>query len=98
MNQYAKGFARSVIGAAALFALTGIAQAQEVLKIGRLASLAGPFAAPGQDRMRRADPALTTSPARNGLPRPVDVARKPRACVPLRLLERPRTNGRRDAV
>ncbi len=58
IKRYAKGLARSAIGAAALFALTGIAQAQEVLKIGLLASLEGPFAAPGQDGMRGADLAL----------------------------------------
>src|SRR5881392_3575360 len=36
----------------------GLAQAQETLKVGLLASLEGPFAAPGQDGMRGADLAL----------------------------------------
>ena len=58
MRQGNRGFARSVIGAAAVFAMFGVAQAQEVLKIGLLASLEGPFAAPGQDGMRGADLAL----------------------------------------
>jgi len=58
MRQGKRGFARSVIGAAAVFAVFGVAQAQEVLKIGLLASLEGPFAAPGQDSMRGADLAL----------------------------------------
>ena len=58
MRQGKKGFARSVIGAAAVFAVFGVAQAQDVLKIGLLASLEGPFAAPGQDSMRGADLAL----------------------------------------
>ena len=58
MRQGNRGFARSVIGAAAVFAVFGVAQAQDVLKIGLLASLEGPFAAPGQDSMRGADLAL----------------------------------------
>ena len=58
MRQGKRGFARSVIGAAAVFAVFGVAQAQDVLKIGLLASLEGPFAAPGQDSMRGADLAL----------------------------------------
>ena len=41
-----------------LFAMGGLAQAQETLKIGLLATLEGPFAAPGQDSMRGADLAL----------------------------------------
>ena len=57
-NKYGKLFARSLIGAAAAFAVVGFAQAQETLKIGLLASLEGPFAAPGQDGMRGADLAL----------------------------------------
>ena len=57
-NKYGKVFARSLIGAAATFAVVGFAQAQETLKIGLLASLEGPFAAPGQDGMRGADLAL----------------------------------------
>ena len=58
MRQGKRGFACSVIGAAAVFAVFGVAQAQDVLKIGLLASLEGPFAAPGQDSMRGADLAL----------------------------------------
>ncbi|CAM5795792.1 ABC transporter substrate-binding protein [Rhizobacter fulvus] len=58
MSKYGKVFARSLIGAAATFAVVGFAQAQETLKIGLLASLEGPFAAPGQDGMRGADLAL----------------------------------------
>ena len=59
--EHKKIFARSLVGAAAALAmagLTGMAHAQEVLKIGLLASLEGPFAAPGQDGMRGADLAL----------------------------------------
>ncbi|KQW36110.1 ABC transporter substrate-binding protein [Rhizobacter sp. Root404] len=58
MSKYGKVFARSLIGAAATFAVVGFAQAQETLKVGLLASLEGPFAAPGQDGMRGADLAL----------------------------------------
>src|SRR5882757_3025942 len=58
MSQRKDIFARSLIGAAAMFAVVGFAQAQEVLKIGLLASLEGPFAAPGQDGYRGADMAL----------------------------------------
>ncbi|HYP85961.1 ABC transporter substrate-binding protein [Variovorax sp.] len=50
--------ARSIVAAAALVSIGGFAHAQEVLKIGLLASLEGPFAAPGQDGMRGADLAL----------------------------------------
>jgi branched-chain amino acid transport system substrate-binding protein len=50
-------FTRTLVCAAAL-AVAGFAQAQDVLKIGLLASLEGPFAAPGQDGMRGADLAL----------------------------------------
>jgi branched-chain amino acid transport system substrate-binding protein len=49
---------RSALGAAALTALMGSAWAQETMKIGLLATLEGPFAAPGQDSMRGADLAL----------------------------------------
>jgi branched-chain amino acid transport system substrate-binding protein len=56
--------ARGIIGAVAVFAVVGAAQAQETLKIGLLASLEGPFAAPGQDGMRGADLALKE---RNGM-------------------------------
>jgi branched-chain amino acid transport system substrate-binding protein len=48
---------RSLIGMAAATAVAG-AWAQETLKIGLLATLEGPFAAPGQDGMRGADLAL----------------------------------------
>ena len=58
MSKYGQVFARSLVGAAAAFAVVGHAQAQEVLKIGLLATLEGPFAAPGQDSMRGADLAL----------------------------------------
>src|SRR4249920_3057342 len=58
MSQRKKLFARDVVCAAAVFAMFGFAQAQEVLKIGLLATLEGPFAAPGQDSMRGADLAL----------------------------------------
>ncbi|MEQ1807206.1 MAG: ABC transporter substrate-binding protein [Burkholderiaceae bacterium] len=53
-----KVWARSLIGAAAAAAMLGSAWAQETLKIGVLATLEGPFAAPGQDSMRGADLAL----------------------------------------
>jgi branched-chain amino acid transport system substrate-binding protein len=49
---------RSVVGIAAATALFGSAWAQETMKIGLLATLEGPFAAPGQDSMRGADLAL----------------------------------------
>jgi branched-chain amino acid transport system substrate-binding protein len=49
---------RSALGAAAAAALMGSAGAQDVLKVGVLATLEGPFAAPGQDSMRGADLAL----------------------------------------
>ena len=55
MGKYRSVFARSIVGAAAVFAVAGAAQAQEVLKVGLLASLEGPFAAPGQDGIRGAD-------------------------------------------
>ena len=53
-----KILARSMVGAAAALLLAGGAWSQEVLKIGLLATLEGPFAAPGQDSMRGADLAL----------------------------------------
>lgn len=55
---------RTLVGAAAAAALAGGAFAQETLKIGLLATLEGPFAAPGQDSMRGADLALKQ---RNGM-------------------------------
>jgi branched-chain amino acid transport system substrate-binding protein len=59
-------FARSAIAAAAFTAIAGItpAQAQEVIKIGLLATLEGPFAAGGADGMRGAELALKL---RNGM-------------------------------
>ncbi len=48
---------KSIIAAAALLAAGG-AWAQDALKIGLLATLEGPFAAPGQDGMRGSDLAL----------------------------------------
>ncbi|WP_205964211.1 ABC transporter substrate-binding protein [Ramlibacter agri] len=47
-----------MLAAATAAAFTGAAWAQETLKIGLLATLEGPFAAPGQDSMRGADLAL----------------------------------------
>ncbi len=58
MTQRRVVFVRSILAAAAMFAVAGIAQAQDTLKIGLLATLEGPFAAPGQDSMRGADLAL----------------------------------------
>ena len=58
MNVTKRVWARSLLGAAAAMALMGPAWAQETLKIGLLATLEGPFAAPGQDSMRGADLAL----------------------------------------
>ena len=58
MSRGKKSFGRSIVAAAALVALGGVAYAQETMKIGLLASLEGPFAAPGQDGMRGADLAL----------------------------------------
>src|SRR6188472_1541300 len=58
MSHGRKVFARSVIGAAAvLAAFAGSAMADD-LKVGLLATLEGPFAAPGQDSMRGAELAL----------------------------------------
>jgi branched-chain amino acid transport system substrate-binding protein len=51
-------FARTVVGAAVALALAGAAQAQQVVKIGLLATLEGPFAAGGQDGMRGAELAV----------------------------------------
>ncbi|MBT2320880.1 ABC transporter substrate-binding protein [Variovorax paradoxus] len=58
MKKSRRVFGRSIVGAAALISMAGLAQAQETLKIGLLATLEGPFAAPGQDSMRGADLAL----------------------------------------
>jgi branched-chain amino acid transport system substrate-binding protein len=57
-TSYRRFLVRSALGAAALTALMGPAWAQETMKIGLLATLEGPFAAPGQDSMRGADLAL----------------------------------------
>jgi len=51
-------FGRSILGAAVALAFTGAVQAQEVIKVGLLAALEGPFAAGGQDCMRGAELAL----------------------------------------
>jgi branched-chain amino acid transport system substrate-binding protein len=53
-----RAFLRSALSAAVLSVCAGVAQAQDVLKIGVLATLEGPFAAGGQDGMRGADLAL----------------------------------------
>lgn len=58
MSTTKRGFARTVIGAAVLAAMAGAVHAQESLKVGLLATLEGPFAAPGQDCMRGAEMAL----------------------------------------
>jgi len=58
VNVTKRVWARSLLGAAAAMASIGPAWAQETLKIGLLATLEGPFAAPGQDSMRGADLAL----------------------------------------
>jgi len=58
MSRDRKVFVRGIVAAAALVTVTGFAYAQETLKIGLLATLEGPFAAPGQDSMRGADLAL----------------------------------------
>jgi branched-chain amino acid transport system substrate-binding protein len=50
--------AQSLISAAVFAALSGTVHAQEVIKVGLLATLEGPFAAPGQDGMRGAELAL----------------------------------------
>ena len=55
---------KTAMGMAVLAAFAGTASAQEVLKIGLLATLEGPFAAPGQDGMRGAELALKQ---RNGM-------------------------------
>lgn len=64
MANVRRGFARSVLGAAIVTAFAVSAHAQEVLKVGLLATLEGPFAAGGQDGMRGAELALKE---RNGM-------------------------------
>lgn len=58
MREGKRMLGRSLIGAAVFAAFTGGAWAQEVIRIGVLATLEGPFAAGGQDGMRGADLAL----------------------------------------
>ena len=58
MEKQRRRFGRSIIGAAVALAFAGAVQAQEVIKIGLLATLEGPFAAGGQDGMRGAELAL----------------------------------------
>jgi branched-chain amino acid transport system substrate-binding protein len=48
----------TVMGTGMFVGLAGVADAQETLKVGLLATLEGPFAAPGQDSMRGAELAL----------------------------------------
>jgi branched-chain amino acid transport system substrate-binding protein len=57
-------FAKTIMGLSVALAFSGAAMAQEVLKIGLLATLEGPFAAGGADGMRGAEMALK---ARNGM-------------------------------
>ena len=58
MKTARKILVRSMVAAATAAAFSGAAWSQETLKIGLLATLEGPFAAPGQDGMRGADLAL----------------------------------------
>ncbi|MGH8674904.1 MAG: ABC transporter substrate-binding protein [Burkholderiales bacterium] len=51
-------FVRTLVGAAVLAAFSGAAYSQQVVKIGLLATLEGPFAAGGADGMRGAELAL----------------------------------------
>jgi branched-chain amino acid transport system substrate-binding protein len=55
---------QTLCAAALLAGMAGAAGAQDVLKVGLLATLEGPFAAPGQDSMRGAELALK---AKNGM-------------------------------
>lgn len=48
-------FVRTLVGAAVLAAFSGVAYSQQVVKIGLLATLEGPFAAGGADGMRGAE-------------------------------------------
>ena len=57
-------FVRTLVGAAVLVAFSGAAYSQQVIKIGLLATLEGPFAAGGADGMRGAELALKQ---RNGM-------------------------------
>lgn len=58
MESGRRTFARGVLGAAVALAFTGAVQAADVIKVGLLATLEGPFATPGQDSMRGAELAL----------------------------------------
>ncbi|MCZ8338666.1 MAG: ABC transporter substrate-binding protein [Burkholderiaceae bacterium] len=58
MRQGKRMFGRSLVGAAVFAAFASGAGAQEVVRVGLLATLEGPFAAGGQDGMRGADLAL----------------------------------------
>ena len=58
MEKMKRQLLRGVLSAAVVAAFAGNVQAQEVLKIGLLATLEGPFAAGGQDGMRGAELAL----------------------------------------
>ena len=58
MEKQRRRLGRSIIGAAVALAFAGAVHAQEVIKIGLLATLEGPFAAGGQDGMRGAELAL----------------------------------------
>jgi branched-chain amino acid transport system substrate-binding protein len=68
MKATRRQFSRTLVGAAVVVALgagfAGTADAQQVIKIGLLATLEGPFAAGGQDGMRGAELALKQ---RNGM-------------------------------
>ena len=57
-------FVRTLVGAAVLAAFSGAAYSQQVVKIGLLATLEGPFAAGGADGMRGAELAVKQ---RNGM-------------------------------
>ena len=48
-------FVRTLVGAAVLAAFSGVAYSQQVVKIGLLSNLEGPFAAGGADGMRGAE-------------------------------------------
>ena len=58
MKKVKRHLLRSALSAAVVAVFAGNAQAQDVLKIGLLATLEGPFAAGGQDAMRGAELAL----------------------------------------
>ena len=51
-------FVRTLVGAAVLAAFSGVAYSQQVVKIGLLSNLEGPFAAGGADGMRGAELAV----------------------------------------